>query len=96
MKIEVLFPEFANLFGDCWNWRYLKMCMPEAELVETHLEDEPRFATERVNMVIMCAMTESGQERAIKKLMPYRDRLAMMIEDGTVFLTFTLFFKSSS
>lgn len=32
MKIEVLFPEFANLFGDCWNWKYLSRCMPEASL----------------------------------------------------------------
>ena len=35
MKIEVLFPEFANLFGDCWNHRYLKACLTETELIET-------------------------------------------------------------
>lgn len=67
MKIEVLFPEFANLFGDCWNWKYLSRCMPEAELIETGYNDEPRFASEKVDMIIMGAMTEHGQELAIKK-----------------------------
>ena len=86
MKIEVLFPEFANLFGDCWNWRYLKQCMPEAEFVETGYADEPRFASEKIDMVIMGAMTESKQELVIKKLMPYRDTLKRLIDTGTVFL----------
>ena len=72
MKIEVLFPEFANLFGDCWNWKYLSRCMPEAELIETGYNDEPRFASEKVD--------------AIKKLMPHRDRLRELIDGGVVFL----------
>ena len=86
MKIEVLFPEFANLFGDCWNWKYLSRCMPEAEFIETGYNDEPRFASEKVDMMIMGAMTEHGQELAIKKLMPYRDRLRELIDGGVVFL----------
>lgn len=86
MKIEVLFPEFANLFGDCWNWKYLSRCMPEAELIETGYNDEPRFASEKVDMIIMGAMTEHGQELAIKKLMPHRDRLRELIDCGVVFL----------
>lgn len=86
MKIEVLFPEFANLFGDCWNWRYLSRCMPEAELIETEYGDTPRFVSENVDLIIMGAMTESKQELVIKKLMPYRDRLDQLIASGTVFL----------
>lgn len=86
MKIEVLFPEFANLFGDCWNWRYLQRCMPEAEFIETGYTDEPCFAAEDVDMIIMGAMSESKQELVIKKLMPYRDRLHLLIDSGTVFL----------
>ena len=86
MKIEVLFPEFANLFGDCWNWRYLARCLPEAELIETGYADAPRFASEKVDLIIMGAMTERGQELAIKKLMPHRDCLRRLIDSGTVFL----------
>ena len=86
MKIEVLFPEFANLFGDCWTWRYLARCMPQAELIETGYGDEPSFVSEKVDMIIMGAMTEHGQELAIKKLMPYRDRLRQLMGSGVVFL----------
>ena len=35
MKIEILFPEFCNLFGDMSNMRYLKKCLPCAEFIET-------------------------------------------------------------
>ena len=31
MKIEVLFPEFCNLFGDAYNMVYLEKTLPEAE-----------------------------------------------------------------
>ena len=86
MKIEVLFPEFANLFGDCWNWKYLSRCMPEAEMIETGYGEQPRFVSEKVDMIIMGAMTEHGQELAVKKLMPHRDRLRQLIDSGVVFL----------
>lgn len=86
MKIEVLFPEFANLFGDCWNHRYLNACLPEAELIETSYCSEPCFASEDVQLVCMGAMTESQQELVIKKLLPYKDRIQAMINSGTVFL----------
>lgn len=86
MKIEILFPEFANLFGDCWNHRYLKECLPEAELIETAFSDEPAFVNGDVQMIYMGAMTEKSQERVIEKLMPYRDRIQQLVDGGTVFL----------
>ena len=86
MKIEVLFPEFANLFGDCWNWRYLARCMPQAELIETGYGDEPSFVSEKGDRIIMGAMTEHGQELGIKKLLRYGDRLRQLMGSGVVFL----------
>lgn len=86
MKIEVLFPEVAELFGDAWNHRYLKECMPDAEFVETHLNDEPAFVSESVDMLMMGAMTERVQEWAIDRLMPHRERLRELMDAGTVFL----------
>ena len=86
MKIEVLFPEAANYFGDVWNHRYLKACMPDAELIETSFADEPAFAKGDVDLIYMGAMTERSQELAIKKLLPYRERIRELIDGGTVFL----------
>ncbi len=86
MKIEILFPEFCNLFGDMSNMRYLQKCLPEAEFVETPFEAEPRFLTEDVNLVYLGPMTERTQERVIEKFQPYRERIQALIEAGTAFL----------
>ena len=51
MKIEILFPEFCNLFGDMYNMKYLKMCIPNAEFIETALEEEPTFVKQNVNLI---------------------------------------------
>lgn len=87
MKIEVLFPEVCNLFGDISNIKYLKKCIPEAEIIETSLEDELYFANnDDVNMIYIGAMPEDIQELAIKKLLPYKERIQKLIEKNILFL----------
>ncbi len=86
IKIEYLYPEISNLYGDPFNVKYLKNCLKEAEVIETALVDEPRFACEDVDMIYMGSMSERSQELVIEKLMPYKDRLGEMIEAGKVFL----------
>ena len=86
VRIEYLFPEFAGLYGDVWNMRYLKECMPDAEFINTAFTDEPAFLSGDVQMVYMGGMTEDQQELVIQKLMPYRDRIMQLIALGTVFL----------
>ena len=41
ITIEVLYGEFANLFGELQNVNYLKDCMPEATVIYTGLYDKP-------------------------------------------------------
>lgn len=86
MKIEVLFPEICNLYGDLANVRYLKACLPEAEIIETSLKDEPLFASERPDLIYMGTTTERGQLLAIEALRPYREQLEAAIEEGVNFL----------
>ncbi len=86
MTVEVLFPEFANLFGDCWNHRYLCECLPEAECIETEYNDVPAFVAGSVDLVLMGTMTENQQVMVIEKLMPYKDHIQAMIDEGKVFL----------
>ena len=86
MKVEILFPEFCNLYGDMYNMKYLKMCIPEAEFIETALEEEPKFVKEDVNLIYLGPMTENTQEKVIKKLLPYKERIIELIEKNVVFL----------
>ncbi len=86
MVIEYLFPEIANLFGDSANFKYLKQCLPDAEFVETALNDVPAFVSRKVNLIYMGPMSESHQVLALGRLRPYRDKLAELVENGTHFL----------
>ena len=62
MKIEVLFPEVANLYGDLSNIEYLKKCLnDDVEIIETSLNDEPAFVKQNdINLIIMAGMTEKS------------------------------------
>lgn len=86
MKIEILYPEMAYLFGDAANVRYLEKCLPNAEFIKTNKNDAPKFLSEDINLVYMGALTESNQEEAIKLLMPYKEGFKKAIDNGTVFL----------
>ena len=39
MTVEVLFPKLCNLYGDIKNMDYLRLCLPEAEFIETQITD---------------------------------------------------------
>lgn len=86
MKIEVLFPEICNLYGDLMNIEYLRRSCDEIEVVNTGLKDEPLFLTEKPDMIYMGTMSESAQELVIKKLMPYKNRIMQLIAENAVFL----------
>ena len=81
MKIEVLFPEVANLYGDLSNIEYLKKCLNnDIEIIETSLNDEPAFVKQDdINLIFMAGMTEKSQEIVIKKLKPYADRIDELV-----------------
>ncbi len=86
MKVEVLFPEVANLSGDLMNIRYLKQCCDELEIVETDLKSRPAFLSEEVALVYMGTATETGLALAVEALRPYLDEIRAKIEDGQLML----------
>lgn len=86
MKIEILFPEFCNLFGDMSNMSYLRQCLSQAEFVETSFSSQPLFVQERPSLIYLGPMTERTQEKVIAKLFPYKERLWQLIEEGVSFL----------
>ena len=86
MKIEILFPEVCNLYGELGNISFLKKSCPEIEIVETSLKDEPLFIREVPDLIYMGTMTERAQLIVLEKLMGCKERLAQLIEDGARFL----------
>lgn len=86
LKIEILFPEFCNLYGDISNMKYLKKCLPNANFIETAFGEEPCFVKEKVNLIYLGPMTENMQEKVITKLKPYKERIEQLIEENVIFL----------
>lgn len=86
MKIEVLFPEFGNLFGDISNISYLRKCLPDAQILETSINSTPAFVEEDVNLIYMGPMSERAQEIVIQKLLPYKAKIEELIENNVAFL----------
>ena len=63
IKIEALYTEACNLYGDRFNVTYLeKSLQGQAEFIYTSLNETPRFVTEDVDMIYMGAMPEKEQE----------------------------------
>lgn len=86
MKIEVLYSEAANLYGDLFNIKYLEQTIPDLTVYYTGLNDRPKFTDEKIDLIYMGPMMERFQEVIIKKLMPYREKIKELIENDVVFL----------
>ena len=104
MRVEVLFPDVANLYGDLQNVRYLLKSIEnsgeepsedsiesgnketDVELVLDEMWCEPHFVKGVPDLIYMGSMSESSQVCVVEILLPYRERLARMIEEGVHFL----------
>ncbi len=88
--IEVLYPEYCNLYGDRGNLSCLlyklRRAGVETEVIETGLFDEPAFVTRAVDFLYMGPCTERQQEEIIGRLMPYRDALAARMQSESITL----------
>lgn len=86
MVVEILFQEVCGLYGDSQNATYLQATLPEAQFIFTKLTDTPYFADNRPDIIYIGCMSESTQRKVIEKLMPLKDRIVELIDDGVPFL----------
>ena len=86
MVVEILFQEVCGLYGDSQNAIYLQACLPDAEFIFTKLTDTPYFADNTPQMIYIGCMSEATQRSVIAKLMPLKDRLLQLIDQGVVIL----------
>lgn len=86
IKIEFLFPEVANLYGEPFNVKYLQNSLNEVEVIETSLTDVPKFTQENIDMLYLGSMSEKSQEIVIRKLEEYKNELKDFIDKNKVVL----------
>ena len=85
-KVELLFPELCNIYGESYNVEYLRRCSDEIEVINTNHMDTPAFVNEDVDMIYLGCTTERTQEQIIGILSQYRDRIIELIDKGVIFL----------
>lgn len=86
-RIELLFPELCNIYGESYNVEYLKRSNPEnIEVISTNHKQQPAFVTEDVDMIYLGCTTERKQETIIEILKPHKARLQELIDKGVIFL----------
>ena len=86
IRLEVLYKEYMNLYGDSGNIVYLKKCIPELEVIYTGINDKPSFIKKKIDILYLGPSTEDKQEEVINLLMPYKDKIKELIEKGTIIL----------
>ncbi len=86
MKIEILYHDIANLYGEKGHIDFLKNVFKKADFIYTSLVDKPKFLTEEVKLVLLGPMSEKNQEKAIEKLMVYREKILNQLNSGQHFL----------
>ncbi|MBP3815989.1 MAG: hypothetical protein J6H21_03890 [Firmicutes bacterium] len=87
MKIELLYPELGNLYGELFNIEYLRRSVPNCGIAATSLGQRPRFLDDdSIDLVYMGTMTERSQLMVVDELTPVREEIWNTIEDGQRFL----------
>ena len=87
MKIEILYPDLCCLYGDKGNTKFLMQCLPEAEFIQTGLNEKPAFLNGDVDLCCMYSMSEQSQEKILDRLMPYKAEITAACAEGkTLFL----------
>ena len=88
--IEILYPEYNNLYGDRGNAEYLNKKLSlagyETEIIETSLFDEPEFVNGKVDFLLIGPCQEKHQLVEIEQLTKYADTIKKRIENGGVIL----------
>lgn len=86
MKIEVLYSEICNLYGDNANIDYISKCVLNSKVYYTNINEIPKFVTEDVDLIYMGPMKEKERAIVISKLMKYKNRIKELIENNVHFL----------
>ncbi len=82
MKVEILYKEIANLFGESGNIEILRKIFYDADFIYTNLLEQPKFTKEDIDLVFLGAMSEKNQEAVIHELTKYKKEIRERIEHG--------------
>ncbi|MBB1545544.1 MAG: hypothetical protein HG454_005320 [Clostridiales bacterium] len=95
MKIEILFSDICNQYGDKGNIIYLQKLIDiakktdeegEHEIYFTELNDDIRFIKEQIDFVYIGSLSETKINVVLEKLYNHRLEILKKIENGQMIL----------
>ncbi len=90
MIVEVLYPEYNNLYGDRGNCEYLvrklRLAGYETEVIETSLFDKPYFTENHTDFLLIGPCQEKHQLNEIAQLKKYKEQIKNRIDNGGIIL----------
>ena len=95
MKIEILFSDICNQYGDNGNIVYLKKLIDiakktdeegEHEIYFTELNDDIKFIKEQIDFVYIGSLSETKINVVLEKLYNHRLEILKKIENGQMIL----------
>ncbi len=86
IKMEVLYPEYTNLYGDSGHIKYLKLVIPNLKVIYTRLNQKPTFTRRHIDIIYLGPSSESQQIKIIDKLKPHTEKIKELIEKNTLIL----------
>ena len=84
MKVEILFPEICNMYGDGFHKNFLKSYADT--VYETHLEDAPHFVKEDVDFIYLGSCSDYYLPLILEKLKAYKENIIDYISKDKIFL----------
>ncbi len=86
VKMEVLYPEYMNLYGDRGNIKFIEKTIPDIKIIYTSLNEEPHFIKNKVDILYLGPCTESQQEEIAKELLKYKENIKKLIKNNIFIL----------
>ncbi len=87
INIEVMYPEYMNLYGDTGNIRYIEKYLgKKCKVYYTGLTEIPKFLSKEIDIIYFGPSTEKQQEEIIKKLLPYKKQIKKLIEKEVIII----------
>ncbi|NLC40532.1 MAG: hypothetical protein GX763_06405 [Clostridiaceae bacterium] len=84
MRIEIIYPEIANLLGEHGTQQLLQKTFADEEIICTKFPDLPQFFTNKIDFIYMGAMTENTQALVLDLWRPYAGDFRQRIDNGLV------------
>ncbi len=82
MRIEIIYPELANLLGEHGTQQLLLRTFADEEIVCTNYPDLPQFFDTGIDFIYMGAMTENTQALILELWRPYAKKFRQKINNG--------------